>query len=177
VRWLACVLLLVGASAQAQPRYGLPPDAYAVFARWLEATCVGDEALQLREALRVRRVLLAPAFRRALADGPSAEQITAVRVAADERYALTAQFPLQVYRVQGIAPEDLARFARPSRQRYVDDQVQRYVTGYRANAIAGLGVVGTAQDRATLARIARGGDGLAAAAAAAAAELQAAAPR
>src|SRR5512147_1193751 len=49
LRALACALcLLFAATAQAQPRYGLPADAYVLFARWLDATCVGDEAQRLR---------------------------------------------------------------------------------------------------------------------------------
>jgi hypothetical protein len=166
-RVLLVALLLAAGTACAQPRYGLAPDAYAIFARWLTTTCVGDEAQALREALLRHRAELAPAFRRALADGPAPDMIAQVRAAADRRYVGAAQFPLQDYRIEGIAPESLARFARVPRQRYVDDEAQRFATGYRANAIAGLGIVGTAQDRAQLARLAHGTDALAAAAAAA----------
>lgn len=141
--------------AHGQPAYGLPPAAYAVFARALATTCLGDDARALREALIAQRAVLAPAFRRALADGPPDDRLAAVRSAADRRYVALAQFPLAQYRIEGIAREDVARFARPSRKAYVDDQVQRYVTGYRANAVAALGLVGSAQDRALLARYAR----------------------
>ncbi len=77
-----------------------------------------------------------------------------VRAAAEARHAELARFPLQQYRIEGATADDLARFARTPRQAYVDDQVRRYVTGYRANAAAGLGIVGGPRDRAALARLA-----------------------
>lgn len=161
---LAGLLLALAAAAgpaPAQPAYGLPPDAYAVFARALAATCLGDDAAALRDALAARRTVLAPAFRRALAEGPPEAQVAAVRAAADRRYAALAQFPLSQFRVEGIAREDVARYARPSRRSYVDDQAQRYVTGYRANAAAALAIVGAPQDRALLARYAQADPALA----------------
>lgn len=151
---LFALALFVAAPVPAQPRYGLSPDAYAVFSRWLTTTCVGDEARALREALLRHRAELAPAFRKALADGPPSEALRAVRAAAEARHVELAQFPLQQYRIEGVAAEDLARFARVSRPSYVDDQARRYATGYRANALAGLGIVGGARDRAPLARLA-----------------------
>jgi len=146
--------VLAAVPAAAQPRYGLAPEAYAAFGRWLTTTCVGDEERALREALLRHRTELAPAFRRALTDGPPPQAVREVRAAARVRHAELARFPLQQYRIDGVTADDLARFARTSRQAYVDDQARRYATGYRANAIAGLGIVGGARDRATLARLA-----------------------
>ena len=60
-----------------------------------------------------------------------------------------------------------SRAPRARRRRITShDQARRYVTGYRANAIAGLGITGATGDRALLARYAsRRGDPLAQAAA------------
>jgi len=166
-RWLLYAALLAAcATAQAQPRYGLSPDAYAAFSRWMTTTCVGDDARALEDALRRHRVELAPAFRRALADGPPADDVQAVRRAAETRQAALARFPLAEYRIEGVDADALARLARVPPRSFANDQVQRYVTGYRANAIAGLGIVGGSADRALLARYAgRRGDPLAQAAA------------
>jgi hypothetical protein len=166
-RWFLCAALLAAcAAAQAQPRYGLSPDAYAAFSRWMTTTCVGDEARALEDALRRHRVELAPAFRRALADGPPADDVQSVRRAAEARRAALAQFPLTEYRIEGVDADALARFARVPPRSFANDQVQRYVTGYRANALAGLGIVGGTGDRALLARYAsRRSDPLAQAAA------------
>lgn len=163
---VVATLLQIATSALAQPTYGLPPDAWAAFSRWLTTTCVGDEERALREALLRHRAQLAPAFRRALADGPPPQAVREVRAAAEVRHAALAQFPLQQYRIEGVTAADLARFERTPRQAYVDDQARRYVTGYRANAAAGLGIVGGPRDRAALARLAaRKDDPLASAAA------------
>ena len=53
-----------------------------------------------------------------------------------------------------MSKQDLDRFRRTSRQAYVDDQVRRFATGYRANAVAGLGIVAGPASRETLSRIA-----------------------
>jgi hypothetical protein len=172
-RFLLCGSLLAGcALAQAQPVYGLSPDAYAAFGRWMTTSCVGDDARALEEALRRHRAELAPAFRRALADGPPADDVQAVRRAAEARQTSLARFPLAEYRIEGVSADALARRARAMPREFANDQVQRYVTGYRSNALAGLGIVGGSADRALLARYAnRRGDPLAQAAAEAAKAL------
>jgi hypothetical protein len=167
IRWaLIAAIALACAPLLAQPRYGLSPDAYAIFSRWMTSSCVGDEALALNDALRRHRVELAPAFRQALADGPPADAVRAVRVAAEARYAALVRFPVDEYRIEGVTAEALAQHRRVSRPSYVADQVQRYATGYRSNAVAGLGIVGGPQARPLLSRLAtRRGDPLALAAA------------
>jgi hypothetical protein len=153
---LACV------PAVAQPRYGLSPEAYAVFSLWMTSTCVGDEAEALNDALRRYRAELAPAFRQALADGPPAAALRSVRTAAESRHAALAKFPVDEYRIEGVTAKALAQQRRVSRQSYAADQVQRYVNGYRSNAVAGLGIVGGPQARAQLSGLAaRRGDPLA----------------
>jgi hypothetical protein len=155
----AALLLLLGCgSALAQPRYGLAPDAYDVFAKWMTTSCIGADAQRWRDTLLRYRAVLAPAFQRALADGPPSADLLAARNAADARYAALATFPMAEYRIAGLDPQSLARLSRPSRKVYVDDQVQRYVTGYKSNAIAGLAIVGGLQARASLARLAAARD-------------------
>ena len=166
-RWVvAAMLVFACAPIAAQPRYGLAPDAYAVFSRWMTASCVGDEAQALQEALLRYRAELAPAFRQALADGPPAETLRAIRTAADARAVALARFPIAEYRIEGASAQALAQYRRKSRSDYAADQVQRYATGYRSNAVAGLGIVGGPDARTTLARLAaRRNDPLAPAAA------------
>jgi len=151
---LLLLLLLATPHVCAQPRYALSGDAYAVFAQWMTTSCVGDDAQAWRERLLRQRAALLPAFRRALADGPPEDMIAPVRKAADVRYRALAAFPLADYRIVGVPPQDVARLARVSRQAFVDDQVARFVTGYKSNAIAALAVIGDAPTRAALARLA-----------------------
>jgi hypothetical protein len=159
MRWLAAVAIVcMWTSAVAQPRSGMSPEVEAVFNRWVLATCVGDEERKLIEDMLRHSAPLAVAFRKAIVDGPPPAQMRAARVAADARYSARAGFPYQDFRIEGVSEKELAAFRRVSRQAYVDDQVRRFATGYRANAVAGLGIVGGAAARDVLTRIAKNSD-------------------
>jgi hypothetical protein len=146
---------LLANPSPAQPRYDLSPEVYAVFSKWMTSSCLGDEARTLRDSLRRFRAELAPAFRKALEDGPPVEEVRVVRAGADARYDDLAKFRLQDYRVEGVNTQDRARFARVTRESFVADQTERYANGYRSNAVAGLAIVGESADRALLTRVAR----------------------
>lgn len=155
VQLLATIaLLLMSAVAPAQPRFGLSPEAYAVFNRWMLASCIGGDEQALAASLRQYPQPLTKAFQQALTTGPSSAELAAVRAGAEQRYATREKFPLSEFRIEGVSREDLARFNSVSRQQYVDDQVQRFAAGWRSNAVAGLGVIGTPEARAQLERIA-----------------------
>jgi hypothetical protein len=159
VQWTAAVAIaLAGTTASAQPRSGLAPDVDAIFTRWVATTCTGEEERKLIDELRRHAAPLAVAFRRAIVAGPPPEQLRAARAAAEVRYAARENFPWQDYRIEGVSEKDLAAFRRVSREAYVDDQVRRFATGYRANAIAGLGIVGGPGARNVLMRIASNAD-------------------
>jgi len=163
VRYILVALTLWAGACAAQPRYGLSAPAYEVFARWMATTCVGDEAERWNAMLLRHRAELAPAFNRALADGPPEDLVARTRRAADARYAAIATArPVEV-RVEGLTVRSIAR---PVRQSYVDREAARFVDGYRSNAIAGLAIVGGPDARATLRRLADRPNGPLAAAAA-----------
>jgi hypothetical protein len=151
MRRVLALLMFCCASVAAQPRYGMSSEAYEVFARWMTTTCIGDQAEQWSALLQRHRTELAPAFARALADGPPEELVARVRRAADARYAAIAVAPPAQVRIQGIAARSIAR---PARQGYVDTEAIRFATGYKSNAIAGLAIVGGPQARTTLRRVA-----------------------
>jgi len=98
------------------------------------------------------------AFRMAIVAGPPPAQLRAARIAAEVRFAAREKFPWQDYRIEGVSEKDLAAFRRVSQAAYVDDQVRRFSTGYRSNAIAGLGIVGGPGARDVLMRIASNAD-------------------
>ena len=152
--WLAAAALALGvASAQAQPAR-LTPEVAAVFNRWMLASCIGGDERALAEALRRYPQPLTKAFAQALRTGPTPQELREVRAGAEARYEARAKFPLSEFRISGVSEEDLRRFNSVSREDYVNDQVRRFQAGYRSNAIAGLGVIGGAEARATLSRIA-----------------------
>jgi hypothetical protein len=148
----ACLASLIAAApAVAQP---LDAQAAALLDRWLQSSCLGDEAAPLEVELRRHAAVLAPALRRALADGPPAAAVARVRETATQRQARRASFDWRSMDVTGVERSAVARLQRKSARAVVDDQVKRYVDGWRANAIAGLAIVGQPADRATLRRIA-----------------------
>jgi hypothetical protein len=151
VKHALVLLLLFCGTAAAQPRYGMSTEAYEVFAKWMTTTCIGDEAERWTALLTRYRAELAPAFARALADGPPDELVASVRRAADARYAAIAAAPPAQVRIQGIAARSIAR---PGRQGYVDTEATRFATGYTSNAIAGLAIVGGPAARTALRRVA-----------------------
>ena len=144
---------LAPASGFAEARYGLSDEVSAVFSRWLRSTCIGDEERALSESLLRYRSALAPAFEKAIVDGPPEDERSIARAAAEARYAERAKFPIEDYLIEGVSKEQLARFKRVSGEQYIDDQVRRFAAGYRSNAVAGLGIVGGTTARALLARI------------------------
>jgi len=159
VQWTAAVAIALACStASAQPRSGLSPEADAIFNRWVATTCTGDEERKLIEEMRRYAAPLAAAFRRAIVAGPPPEQLRAARVAAEVRFAAREKFSYQDYRIEGVSDKDLAAFRRVSRESYVDDQVRRFATGYRSNAVAGLAIVGGPGARDVLKRIASNAD-------------------
>ena len=164
-RWLAAIalgfaLMLAATIAQAQPQppsqppFGLTPEVYAVFNRWMLASCIGGDERELADALRRYPQPLTKAFQQALRTGPSPQELRELRAGAETRYESRAKFPLSEFRISGVSEADLARFNRVSREEYVNDQVRRFQAGYRSNAVAGLGVIGGPAARATLSRIA-----------------------
>ena len=62
----AGALALVCASAHAQTRFGLSPEAYAVFNRWMLASCIGGDEAALTGDLRRYPQALARAFQQAI---------------------------------------------------------------------------------------------------------------
>src|SRR5664279_4607559 len=159
VRWTAAVAIAMAwTTATAQPRSGLAPEVDAIFNRWLATTCTGEDERKLIDELRRHAAPLAVAFRKAIVAGPPPAQLHAARVAAEVRFAARDKFPWQDYRIDGVNEKELAAFRRVSREAYVDDQVRRFATGYRSNAIAGLRIVGGPGSRDILMRIASNAD-------------------
>lgn len=154
---LLAVLLATSAMAQAQTRFGLSPEAFAVYQRWVLSTCIGGDELTLAAELRQHASELVPAFQKASAEGPTAQELRDVRAAADENYERRAKFPLEDIRITGVDAAALERFRSVPRQSFVDDQLRRFATGYRANAVAALGTIGDPRSRAFLASLARNG--------------------
>jgi len=106
------------------------------------------------EQLKRYRPELTVAFQQAIIEGPSLDEISAARAAAEARYQSRAKFPLEEFRIVGVSRQVLAGFRRVPPRDYIEDQLRRFAIGYRSNAVAGLGIVGDTESRRLLSRIA-----------------------
>ena len=152
---LIALLASMYSTALAQTRFGLSPEAFAVYQRWVLSTCIADDEQALAADLRRHAAELALAFALAITEGPVPEEVRIVEVAAALLYERRSRFPLDEVPIKGVSRADVERFRSVSRQAFIQDQVRRFTTGYRANAVAALGIVGDARSRALLLRIAR----------------------
>jgi hypothetical protein len=152
---LLALLVAGAASAQPQTRFGLSPEAYSVYQRWVLAMCIGGDERALAADLARHAAELVPALERAITEGPTRAEAQQVREAAQMLFERRSKFPLAEAEVTGVSRADLARFQRQSREAFVDDQVKRFIAGYRSNAVAALGTIGSARARLLLTRIAR----------------------
>jgi len=149
------VIALTCCTASAQTRFGLSPEAFAVYQRWVLSTCVEGDELALAADLRAHASELGPAFIKAIREGPLAREVRDVEAAASLMYDRRSKFPLDEVPVTGVTRADVERFRSLSRAMFVQDQVRRFTTGYRANAVAALGILDDAASDAALRRIAR----------------------
>src|SRR2546430_12349866 len=95
-RWLlAAFLALMSAAVGAQTRFGLSPEAYAVFNRWMLSGCVGGEEAAFQEDLRRYPQALTRAFEQAITAGPTAHELPATRDAAETPSATGAKSHLR----------------------------------------------------------------------------------
>ena len=152
---LTLAIATLSSAWAAQTRFGLSAEAFAVYQRWVLAMCIGGDERALRADLLRHAPELAPAFRQAISEGPTQEDVQQVREAAQALYARRQESPLREMEISGVGRADLARWQRQSRETFVADQVQRFTTGYRANAVAALGLVADPAGRALLTRLAR----------------------
>ena len=136
------VALLVASGLYAQPRFGLSEADYALAQLWLRTNCLAPEAQPLLDRLVARRVAMQQAFTRALAEGPTADEVAAVRAAAVARWRAQREFADRP-EVRDVLPaEQLAALRNQSEDAVVRSEVDNFVNGYKSNAMAGLAVVG-----------------------------------
>jgi hypothetical protein len=102
----------------------------------------------LRHRLRREAVSAVPELFGAFTGGPPDVQLAQVRRAAVRRYA--ARRKVLERGDLALPAQELKRLAAVTQAQYVDAVVKRYVRGYRTSAIAGLGVVGSAEAKRVL---------------------------
>ena len=86
------VTLLLAAGLHAQTRFGMSEPDYALAMRWLRADCLAPDAKPLRDFLISKHAAMQKAFLGALDEGPTAEEVAAVRTAAAARWRAQREF-------------------------------------------------------------------------------------
>jgi hypothetical protein len=136
------VTLLVASGLYAQPRFGLSEADYALAQLWLRTNCLAPEAQPLLDRLVARRAAMQQAFTRALAEGPTADEVAAVRAAAAARWRAQRDFADRPEVRNALPAEQLASLRNQTEDAVVRGEVDNFVNGYKSNAMAGLAVVG-----------------------------------
>lgn len=142
--------------ALAQTRFGLTAADWDVAHRWLQTNCLAPSAQPFLDDLRRRRVALQPAFLRAIDEGPTAEEIAAVRASAGARYRQGRESLQRPEVRDALPPERLAALQQTSEDRFVATEVEAFTNGWKSNAMAALAVVGDDSAVARLQTYARG---------------------
>jgi len=134
--------LLVASGLHAQPRFGVSEADYALAQLWLSTNCLAPEAQSLLDRLVARRAAMQQAFTRALAEGPTADEVAVVRAAAAARWRAQREFADRPEIRDAVPAEQLASLRNQSEEAVVRSEVDNFVNGYKSNAMAGLAVVG-----------------------------------
>ncbi len=118
-----------------------PPTRQAVLETWLTKSCGVGEKRDLEAAMRRFGDEVTPDFISAFENGPTPDERATVE--AYERAALV-QMKGNLERL-GLAERDKWMVRDRVESVHVQEGVERYVRNYKAAALAGLGVIGTAK--------------------------------
>lgn len=150
--------IFLAASAQAQPRFGLNEADYALAQRWLRASCLAPDARPLIDALSSRRTAMQTAFAGALAEGPTADEIAAVRGAAANRWRAQRAFLDDAALKDALSEDQRQALRSQSEDAATRSEVENFINGYKSNAMSGLAIVGDGSALDRLREISMRGD-------------------
>ena len=139
---LLMVLAVACGSASAQTRFGLERADWQFALRWLETNCLAPSAQPFLAELRARRVVMQRAFLAALDEGPTSDEVARVREGATARYRQGREMLQREDLRNALPPERLTALREMTEDRFVSNEVDSFVNGWRSNAMAGLAVVG-----------------------------------
>jgi len=151
---LIFALMAVQVQPQERPEFSkLKPEAQVLVLGWLNGNCGADEQGKFEQQLKDLGAVLEPVFWEAYRLGPTRQELRSDTAAAVKRYADRQSWLRQFGEAQMGRQETERQLAIPEKQ-YVDREVRQYVERYKTAALAGLGLIGTRQSEAELARIA-----------------------
>jgi hypothetical protein len=140
------ILSLAACVALAEP---LPPPVRAVFESWLLRDCSIGEQAKLEAELRKIGPQLEEPFIDAAQSGPGAKLLLQIGQTAQREYVRRQEL-LKTGKGAGLSAENLALARKVTESEYVARQTTNFITGYKARALHGLGVVATEHGRNVL---------------------------
>lgn len=154
IRWMClplaiCLLTPVGVKAQ---QAALTVDEIAQ--TWLVLNCGLSPTLVTEEVLATRAEELEPLFLEALREGPSPELTEEARRAAEGRFKARLRV-LENSESLGLSLENRRRAEELGREEYLQRQLADLEIRYRAQAVAGLGIVGGPESARVLSELAQ----------------------
>jgi hypothetical protein len=144
---LAVGLLTGNATAQT-----LTEEVRVVALRWLLNDC-GLSSSVAEDLRKIANPALEAFLIEALKQGPDAAQSAELEKAASQRYEQRTQ-TLQRGEVRGLSREDIEQALKVSRQDFLAREINDFVVRYKSQAVAGLGIIGSAKARTELQRLA-----------------------
>jgi hypothetical protein len=133
---------LIVSGVHAQPRFGVSESDYALAQRWMHTDCLAPDAKPLLDALVSRRAAMQKAFAGALAEGPTADEVAAVRAAAGARWRAQREFIDNPALRDALPADQWDALRKQTEDAAIRSAVDNFVNGYRSNAMSGLAVVG-----------------------------------
>jgi hypothetical protein len=149
---------LIVCGAHAQTRFGVSESDYALVQRWLHTNCLAPEAKPLIDSLISRRAAMQKAFAGALAEGPTPDEIAAVKAAATARWRAQHEFIDNPALKDAMPADQLDALRKQTEDSAVQSEVTDFVNGYRSNAMSGLAVVGDENALRQLRKLAKAGN-------------------
>ncbi len=122
---------------------------------WLLSNCGLGEGNQFTDRMRARAAQLVPYFAQAAQNGPDADAVTDLERAAATRYEQRQAALSDPSNTLRLNQADLKLLRGMSRDQFVTMEKNNFTIRYKAQAIAGLALLGGSDARATLQKIAR----------------------
>lgn len=153
MKYLLCIAFLSAASLHAQVDFGqMSPNELAQY--WLTNDCgVTDDGPAINQFLVAQVEAVEPLLIRAYQDGPGVDQIRQLEEQARMNFSVI-QKALESGNDYGLSKEDLELARQQTVDEYVKAEREKFILGYRSQALLGLAAGGGEAGKKLLSEIA-----------------------
>ncbi len=155
MRWTGALaaIVLLGLMEAALGQAPISEEARRLGQIWLLKNCDTAEQKRLEVELSRFRTELEPFFLEALRQGPESKLVSEVEQSAGRQFEQRQEVLKR--RNPGLSEADLEIARKLTREQFTAQEKEAFVTRYKSQATAGLGVVGGEKAKAALAGIAQ----------------------